>query len=54
MQLNMGILERRYSNWDVALGHFARAHTIEPGYCEPDFWRGITLLNSDRSAPSAI
>lgn len=48
MQLNNGILQRRHSNWTGAMAHFDRAQAIEPGYCEPDFWRGLTLINSNR------
>lgn len=45
MQLNSGILERRRHNLPAALSHFQLAAAIEPGYCEPDYWIGITLVN---------
>ncbi len=48
VQLNMGILRRRTREWGAALGHFTRAQAIEPGYCEPTFWRGLTLINSNQ------
>lgn len=48
VQLNNGILQRRDGDWDAAMAHFERAQEIEPGYCEPDFWRGLTLINSNR------
>ena len=48
VRLNMGILSRRYSDWDGALLHFRRAQEIEPGYCEPTYWIGATLINSNQ------
>ncbi len=39
------ILERRRANLPAALDHFKLARLIEPGYCEPDYWVGITLIN---------
>ena len=50
VRLNSGILERRYMNWTGALEHFSRARAIEPGYCDPTYWVGITLLNSGQIA----
>ena len=44
VQLNSGILDRRHSRWDEALAHFEAARRIEPGYCEPAHWIGLTLL----------
>lgn len=48
VQLNSGILARRSADWGGALAHFERAKAIEPTYCEPDFWSGLTLLNANR------
>ena len=45
VQLNSGILERRRQNLPAALSHFQLASAIEPGYCEPGYWIGITLVN---------
>ena len=42
VRLNNGILSRRYENWTAAIAHFRRAEEIEPGYCEPTYWIGIT------------
>eukprot|EP00951_Prasinocladus_malaysianus_P048819 scaffold662783_cov47-Prasinocladus_malaysianus.AAC.1 len=36
---------RRKFSWQRALDHFQMARTIEPGYCEPDYWYGLTLIN---------
>ncbi|GLC66378.1 hypothetical protein PLESTF_000418100 [Pleodorina starrii] len=46
VQLNLGILQRRRGDHAAALSHFRRARAIEPGYCEPDYWIGISLVNS--------
>ncbi|GIL81905.1 hypothetical protein Vretifemale_10876, partial [Volvox reticuliferus] len=46
VQLNLGILQRRRGDQSAALRHFRRARTIEPGYCEPGYWIGISLVNS--------
>ena len=54
VQLNSGILERRYQNWEAALRHFERARAIEPGYCEPDYWVGLTLVNQGRDIEGGI
>ena len=54
VQLNSGILERRYQNWEAALRHFERARTIEPGYCEPDYWVGLTLVNQGKDIERGI
>ena len=46
VQLNMGITERRYRNWDAALGHYLRARELAgEGFCEPDYWIGVTRIN---------
>jgi hypothetical protein len=50
VQLNNGILARRVADWDTALAHFKRARQIEPTYCEPDYWAGLSLLNANRSS----
>ena len=54
VQLNSGILERRYQNWDRALMHFEHARAVEPGYCEPDYWIGITLLAQQANTSRAL
>ena len=54
VQLNSGIIERRYRHWDEALLHFERARTIEPGYCEPGYWIGVTLVNLPGQLEHAI
>jgi hypothetical protein len=42
----MGIMERRYQNWGVALGHFEAAAALSTrGFCEPFYWIGITRIN---------
>ena len=47
VQLNMGITERRYYNWDVALEHFEAAQALStPGFCEPLYWLGVTRINA--------
>ena len=48
VQLNLGIVERRYARWDAALRRFRRAQEIEPGYCEPAYHVGLTLVNEGR------
>lgn len=46
VRLNMGITERRYQNWDAALGHYLRAKELAGrGFCEPDYWIGVTRIN---------
>ena len=46
VRLNMGITERRYRNWDAALGHYLRARELAgDGFCEPDYWIGVTRIN---------
>ena len=50
VQLNSGILERRRQNLPAALSHFQLASAIEPGYCEPGYWIGITLVNMGESS----
>lgn len=49
VRLNNGILQRRYQAWDTALEHFTRAQEVEPGYCEPDYWIGATLVRRGRA-----
>jgi hypothetical protein len=44
VRLNNGIIARRYENWTGAIAHFSRAQEIEPGYCEPTYWIGITMV----------
>eukprot|EP00004_Rigifila_ramosa_P003747 TRINITY_DN1399_c0_g1_i1.p1 TRINITY_DN1399_c0_g1~~TRINITY_DN1399_c0_g1_i1.p1 ORF type:complete len:485 (+),score=95.73 TRINITY_DN1399_c0_g1_i1:1786-3240(+) len=48
VQLNLGILRRRYNDWEGALAHFEQSLRIYPEYCEPKYWKGLTLVNSDR------
>lgn len=48
VHLNTAILRRRRGDWGGALEHLDTAQTIDPSYCEADYWRGLTLLNSDR------
>eukprot|EP00232_Nephroselmis_pyriformis_P017058 CAMPEP_0182888364 /NCGR_PEP_ID=MMETSP0034_2-20130328/21385_1 /TAXON_ID=156128 /ORGANISM="Nephroselmis pyriformis, Strain CCMP717" /LENGTH=484 /DNA_ID=CAMNT_0025021791 /DNA_START=20 /DNA_END=1474 /DNA_ORIENTATION=- len=54
VQLNMGILERRRMNFGKALQRFRRAQEIEPGYCEPTYWIGLTLINKGSDVPAGI
>lgn len=54
MQLNSGILERRYQAWDRALEHFELARSIEPGYCEPGYWIGVTLAEQQKDLAGAL
>lgn len=43
----MGIMERRYYNWDEALQHFTAAQNLSSsGFCEPLYWIGITRINA--------
>ncbi|MEW5299918.1 MAG: hypothetical protein WDW36_002888 [Sanguina aurantia] len=49
VRLNSGILERRRQNFPKALDHFERARQIDPTYCEPTYWIGVTHINSDAS-----
>ena len=51
VRLNNGILARRYENWTGAIVHFRRAEEIEPGYCEPKYWIGITKARVQCVAP---
>jgi hypothetical protein len=47
VRLNMGIMERRYFNWDEALAHFQRADELSSsGFCEPLYWIGVTRINA--------
>lgn len=48
VRLNNGILQRRHARWDEAVAHFERAQKIEPGYCEPGYWLGLTRVNQGR------
>ena len=52
VRLNNGILARRYEDWTGAIAHFRRAEEIEPGYCEPTYWIGITKACAKRARPS--
>ena len=54
VQLNMGILERRHLHWQGALKHFQRAQSIEPGYCDPTYWIGLTLINEGRDTLQGV
>ena len=45
VRLNAGILARRHLDHTGALLHFRKAQALEPGYCEPDYWQGVTLIN---------
>ncbi|KAK9805000.1 hypothetical protein WJX73_010519 [Symbiochloris irregularis] len=54
VQLNSGILQRRYQKWDEAISHFERARTIDPGYCEPAYWIGLCLVNQGKQASRGI
>lgn len=54
VQLNSGILERRHKHWEEALTHFQRAREIEPGYCEPSYWIGITIIATGSDTGRAI
>ncbi|KAG2501825.1 hypothetical protein HYH03_000324 [Edaphochlamys debaryana] len=51
VQLNMGILRRRQGDMRGALEAFRRARAIEPGYCEPGYWIGLTHVNSGAPHP---
>lgn len=51
VQLNTGILMRRKLEMNKALEHFKAASAIEPGYCEPGYWEGVTLINLGQLAP---
>ena len=46
VRLNNGIIARRYEDWDGAVAHFRRAEQVEPGYCEPTYWIGLTRVRS--------
>ena len=45
MRLNNGILERRTFNWPKAMQHFRHAAAIDPTYCEPTYWMGLTVVS---------
>ena len=38
----------RVEDWKGAMAHFKEAKKIEPGYCEADYWMGLTLVDSGR------
>ncbi|KXZ44203.1 hypothetical protein GPECTOR_71g564 [Gonium pectorale] len=46
VQLNLGILQRRRGDQRAALGHFRAARAIEPSYCDPGYWIGVSLINA--------
>lgn len=48
VQLNTGILERRYQRWGAAEVHFRTAQEIDPTYCEPTYHIGLTLVSSQQ------
>lgn len=54
VQLNSGILERRYQNWDAAIEHFELARAIDPTYCEPGYWIGLSIINQAGDAERGI
>ena len=54
VQLNSGILERRHQNWAKALGHFRHARAVEPGYCEPTYWIGATMVNAGMDTDASL
>jgi hypothetical protein len=43
VRLNNGILERRKFNWNKAIEHFQKASDLDPTYCEPIYWMGLTV-----------
>lgn len=45
VQQNNGVLQRRLKNYTAAMEHFKLAQAIEPGYCEPTYWVGLTAMN---------
>jgi tetratricopeptide (TPR) repeat protein len=52
VRLNNGILERRKFNWEKAIEHFQRASDIDPTYCEPTYWMGLTVrTHAARASP---
>ena len=48
--MNNGILQRRMNDWNKAMMHFSRAVTIDPTYCDPLYWMGLTLINTGLQA----
>lgn len=46
VQLNSGILERRYKRWDAAIKRFQLAKEIDETYCEPDYHLGATMVQA--------
>ena len=46
VQLNTGILMRRHHHFPAALDHFRQAQAVDPTYCEPSYWVGVTAINS--------
>lgn len=45
VQSNVGVIWRRYQEWDKALSHFHLSQEIEPTYCDADHWIGLTYVN---------
>eukprot|EP00899_Mesostigma_viride_P019802 jgi/Mesvir1/27823/Mv07501-RA.1 len=43
--LNSGILARTRGDWESCLEHMRKAKEVEPGYCDPDYWIGLTHIN---------
>lgn len=54
VQLNSAILMRRQSRWESALQMLDKAQSIEPTYCEADFWRGLTMLNANKNSRNSL
>jgi len=44
VRLNVGILSRRSQDWEGALAHFHHARKVEPSYCDPQYWIGLTQV----------
>ena len=45
VRLNLGILARRAGDWATAEREFVAARRIEPGYCDPTYWRAVVALD---------
>ena len=54
VQLNSGILERRHKHWPKAPHHSPLPRTLEPGYCEPDYWVGATMINAGMDVDAGL
>lgn len=54
VQVNLGILNRRKFNWVGALEHFRAARALEPTYCEPTYWHGLTLINQGQAMEAGV